>query len=234
MLAIKSDWDGAAGLCASEEGVDKEEPDNDGGPGSDEDEFRQVEDNEKHDLECEQASESGHQPSLTPCVLTQRAAASQQRPHTRLPMWLAENYKATCTMLQEEMGRGSKRQLVCYNNGTFFLPCHNVFFESLKQYQLSPQLFYQPHYFVWIPHLFQQIPCLACAVAGRKAACDGSIVMLWPHSFPQSPHCVIDIKDHIYIISYCYQCGHKDCRKSYQSWSPLILGAICQGDTWRT
>ena len=39
MSAIELDWDGAAGLCASEEGVDKEELDDDSGPGSDEDEF---------------------------------------------------------------------------------------------------------------------------------------------------------------------------------------------------
>ena len=52
--------------------------------------------------------------------------------------------------------------------------------------------------------------------------------MLWPKSFCQSPRRVVDIESHIYIIGQRYACGHKDCKKTYSSWSPAILNVTPQ------
>ena len=49
---------------------------------------------------------------------------------------------------------------------------------------------------------------------------------LQSNGFVDSPHHAVDIEENVYIIGYRYRCVHKDCHKTYQSWSLLILAAL--------
>ncbi|KAG1747482.1 hypothetical protein EDB19DRAFT_1582828, partial [Suillus lakei] len=90
---------------------------------------------------------------------------------------------------------------------------------------IKPIDFYCPCFFVWLPHLFHRIPCPACNAA-QRCTVSGQPVMLHILSWPKWPCCVVDIEHLVFIIGHHYYCGHGDCKKTYQSWSPAILNSI--------
>jgi hypothetical protein len=92
-----------------------------------------------------------------------------------MPTWLRENYNDTCKQLRNKMCRNASKWPFCYDAGQFIMYPPAPIFTS-HCHQLLPKLFYQPHYFVLLPHLFHHIPCLSCKDAGCKK--DGGLVFL--------------------------------------------------------
>ncbi|KAG1729206.1 uncharacterized protein EDB91DRAFT_1060137 [Suillus paluster] len=121
------------------------------------------------------------------------------------------------------MRSNSSHLPTCYDHHTFFDGAENAFLVARSTFQLTPGLFHQPRFFVWLPHLLvDRIPCPSCLKAGRQVT-RGSRVYLQKHGFANQPRRVVDIDRNIFIVGYRYVCGHKDCRKSFQSWSPSII-----------
>lgn len=142
-----------------------------------------------------------------------------------MPSWLPEDYQNTCEQLRAEMGRNASGRPSCYDAGQFTIQPKRPIFATQRTYQVSPQQFYCPHYFVWLPHLFGRIPCPDCKERGRVAR-DGLQVFLRLLGWPRGPRRVVDIEHNVFVIGYRYYCGHAECGKTYQSWSPKILGII--------
>lgn len=70
-----------------------------------------------------------------------------------------------------------------------------------------------------------RIPCPACRDAGRQPV-KSSCVYLQKHGFAPYPRRVVDVDRNTYIVGYRYACGHKDCRKTFFSWSSAILSVL--------
>jgi hypothetical protein len=110
-------------------------------------------------------------------------------------MWLRENYNDTCEQLRNEMRRNSSKWPSCYDAGQFVMyPLAPIF--TSHCHQLLPKLFYQPHYFIWLLHLFHRIPCPSCKEAGCKK--DGGPVFLRVKGWPHMPRRVFDIECVVY------------------------------------
>jgi len=147
--------------------------------------------------------------------------------HSTIAKWLYTDYKDMCERLKNEMRRNISGKPNCYDGGQFIINPPAPIFEASRRYQLSPQIFQRPRYFVWLPHLFHRIPCPSCKLAGRTRK-DGGAVMLCLLSWPRMPRRVTDIEANIFIIGQRYYCGDERCRRTYQSWSKAILDAIPQ------
>ncbi|KAG1878531.1 hypothetical protein C8R48DRAFT_768097 [Suillus tomentosus] len=98
-------------------------------------------------------------------------------------------------------------------------------FSRVVPFEIEPRDFYRPRFFVWLPHLFQRIPCPNCKDANRRSK-RGQPVMLRVLGWPQQPRRVVDLEHLVFIIGHQYYCGHEECKKTFQSWSPTILQAI--------
>ena len=154
--------------------------------------------------------------------------ASQQKisvPCSSIPLWLIDNYKDLCKCLRTEMKQNASCQPSVYDARQFLIAPKSPMFTAACTNNLSPRLFYKPHYFLWLPHLFNQIPCLACKATQRKND-SGSPIMLHLLGWPQAPQRVVDIDLTLYIVGYRYYCGQNDCQKTYQSWSPAIMDVL--------
>ncbi|GBE80420.1 hypothetical protein SCP_0301350 [Sparassis crispa] len=143
-------------------------------------------------------------------------------PRSSIPTWLAKLYADTCEQLRNEMRKNVSRRPSCYDTGSFMMGQKAPIFALAKVFQLRPAMFYEPQFFVWLPHLFVKIVCPACKAAGHRRP-NGDMITLRLSLWMQSPHHIVDIKYNIYVIGYRYYCGHAECRKAYQSWSPAIL-----------
>ncbi|KAK2464000.1 hypothetical protein APHAL10511_003944 [Amanita phalloides] len=146
-------------------------------------------------------------------------------PRSSIPLWLIDNYRDLCERLRTEMKQNASRQPSAYDAGQFMMVPKNPMFAAARTNHLSPRLFYEPHYFLWLPHLFNRIPCPACKATQRKND-NGSPVMLRLLGWPQAPRRVVDIDLTLYIVGYWYYCGQGDCRKTYQSWSSAIMDVL--------
>jgi hypothetical protein len=147
------------------------------------------------------------------------------KPRSTIPKWLQGDYKDRCELLRKEMHSNPSRLPSCYDLGQFVITPPAPIFMSSRHRQLTPRMFYQPTYFVWLPHLFHRIPCPACQAAGRKRA-NNEPVLLQVKGWPRMPRRVVDIEANLFIIGHRYLCGDSSCRRTYQSWSPAILNAI--------
>ena len=103
-----------------------------------------------------------------------------------MPLWLLSNYRDLCESLRAEMNQNESCQPSAYNAGQFLLPPKNPLFTAAHSNHLSLRLFYEPHYYLWLPHLFNRIPCPACKAAKRTNN-NGSAVTLRLHGWPQAP-----------------------------------------------
>jgi hypothetical protein len=139
--------------------------------------------------------------------------------------WLRQDYQDVIERIRREITKNSSNRPSCYERGQFYDQPHLPIFAASRCAQLDPIMFYQPTYFIWLPHLFVKIPCPACKSAGRKRN-DGQPSMLALHSWPHMPRRVVDINSCIFIIGRRYRCGHRDCGHTYQSWSRAILDII--------
>ena len=160
------------------------------------------------------------------------------QPRSSMPTWLKSDYLRVRDRLVKEMKNNPSRLPTCYDRHTFYDGPENRFLAARASYDGSAAgIFHQHRYFVWLPHLLvQRIPCPACKQAQRQGA-ETPTVYLQKHSFVESPRRVVDIEENVFLIGYRYRCGHKACRKTYQSWSPSILavlpGAVSDQFTFR-
>ncbi|TFY76365.1 hypothetical protein EWM64_g7647 [Hericium alpestre] len=152
------------------------------------------------------------------------AVGSDSTSRATLPTWLPDAYSAMLERLKAEIASNRPHQPSCYNRGTFMeIPPNPVL--TIKDTTFSPELFYQPHFFIWIPHfLVERIPCPACHAAKRVR--DRQTCWLRPNGFPKSPRRVTDLEQNIYLIGQRYVCSNRPCGKSYQSWSPALLRVL--------
>jgi hypothetical protein len=148
---------------------------------------------------------------------------SMSNSRTSIPLWLTEKYKDLLEQLKQEINSNSSRQPSCYDRNQFTITPKNPIFAAAHQVQPSLTLFYEPEWFIWLPHLFGTIPCPACKASNRQTT-NGNTVMLRCHGWPNAPRRVVDIEYTSYIVGYRYQCAQ--CRKTYQSWSPAILRVL--------
>ena len=151
----------------------------------------------------------------------------QGQPHSSMPTWLKSDYLRVRDHLVKEMKNNPSHLPTCYDRHTFYDGPENRFLAARASYDGSAAgIFHQHHYFVWLPHLLvKRIPCPAC----KQAQCQGAetpTVYLQKHSFVESPRRVVNIEENVFLIGYRYRCGHKACRKTYQSWSPSILAVL--------
>jgi hypothetical protein len=141
-----------------------------------------------------------------------------------LPSWLLTDYADVRERLASEIRGNPSHKPTCYDRGSFIDGSPFAFFNAKNKFQVHPELFYKPTYFVWIPHLFtQRIPCPDCLSHKRKTP-KGTHPFLTPNGWPKSPRRVVDLDRLIYVIGHRYYCAN--CQKSYQSWSPGLLSAL--------
>ena len=141
-----------------------------------------------------------------------------------MPKWLKAEYADFRERIAREIKLKGKP--MCYQQNTFFDGGGSPFFGSHRKFQPSPQDFYKPCFFVWIPHLLiGRIPCPSCYSAGRKNT-KGELVLLQAYGWPKAPRRVVDVDRCIFIIGHRYACVHPQCKKTYQSWSPSLLAAL--------
>ena len=142
------------------------------------------------------------------------------------PKWLPNEYQRLRERLTVEMNQNSSRMPSCYERNSFYDGTDSSFLAARSTFQLDAGIFYQPSFFIWLPHvLVDHIPCPACLEA-RRVRHLGSVVHLQKHGFTDMARRVVDIDRNIYIVGYRYLCGHKDCKRVYQSWSPAILQVL--------
>ncbi|KAI0281535.1 hypothetical protein BC826DRAFT_1140742 [Russula brevipes] len=143
--------------------------------------------------------------------------ASQGKPRSALPRWLKQSYSSVCQELRNGMVKNARGMLVpkCYAQGSFFFSEENRFLALDGRRQLSPTMFYEPRYFVWLPHVFARIPC---------PSCNNSSAFLSPHSMARSPRRAVDIDRVVYIIGQRYRC--LKCGRSFQGWSKPVLDVL--------
>jgi len=146
--------------------------------------------------------------------------------HTVMPNWLLNDYSDTHEHLQSEMKKNPSQKPLCYDRSTFVDGSLCLFFSADGKFQPMPWDFYLQCYFVWLPHLLvSKITCLACGLACKKTNTGGT-VYLRNHGWPKASRWVVDLKQCLFIIGYCYSCGNDLCKKTYQSWSPAILTTL--------
>lgn len=140
-----------------------------------------------------------------------------------LPAWLGDEYADACEQLTQEIKMKGRPK--CYEDGGFVMQTPPLIFRRPIPHEIRPFDFYRPKFFVWLPHLFHRIPCPSCKEAGRRTQTDKD-VMLRVLGWPKHARRVVDVEQLLFIIGHRYYCGHEECRKTYQSWSPAILRSI--------
>jgi hypothetical protein len=142
------------------------------------------------------------------------------------PSWLSVEYQRLRERLNEEMRRNTSRAPTCYDRKSFYEGVDSTFLAARVTFQLDAAIFYQPRFFIWLPHcLVDRIPCPACLEA-RRQPMTGPTVFLQKHGFTDRCRRVVDINRNVYIVGYRYLCGHPGCKQVYQSWSPAILNVL--------
>ena len=151
---------------------------------------------------------------------------SNKHERSAMPNWLKTDYADTRERLVHEIKSNPSRMPTCYERNMFFDGAVSPFFRSHRKFQPTPEDFYLPCYFVWIPHLLAgRIPCPSCCSAGRKST-KGTTIFLQARGWPKAPRRVVDLDRCIFVIGHRYACIHPDCKKTYQSWSPSLLSAL--------
>ncbi|KAG1721143.1 hypothetical protein EDB19DRAFT_1859895, partial [Suillus lakei] len=144
-------------------------------------------------------------------------------PRATMPTWLADEYADARTRLDSEIAKMGRP--ACYENGQFTMTVPPLVFSRVVPYEIEPMDFYRPQFFIWLPHIFHRIPCPDCKDANRRTK-RGQPVMLRILGWPQHPRRVVDLEHLVFIIGHWYYCGHEDCKKTFQSWSPAVMRVI--------
>ncbi|KAG2133034.1 hypothetical protein DEU56DRAFT_739210 [Suillus clintonianus] len=144
-------------------------------------------------------------------------------PRSTMPTWLHDEYVDARTRLQSEIAKTGRP--ACYEHGQFTMTAPPLVFSRVVPYKIEPIDFYRPHFFVWLPHLLQRIPCPECKDAKRHTK-QGQPVMLRVLGWPKQPRRVVDMEHLVFIIGHRYRCVHDECKKTFQSWSPAIMRVL--------
>ena len=157
---------------------------------------------------CDQESEgdggANDHPAANETPSTGKARGSAK------PKWLPNEYQRLRERLTVEMNQNSSHMPSCYERNSFYNGTDSTFLAARSTFQLDAGIFYQPLFFIWLPHvLVDRIPCPACLEAHRVRQL-GSVVHLQKHGFTDMARRVVDIDRNIYIVGYRYLCGHKD------------------------
>ncbi|KAG1773606.1 hypothetical protein EV702DRAFT_1200928 [Suillus placidus] len=105
-------------------------------------------------------------------------------PRSTMPIWLHDEYMDARTRLQSEIAKTGRP--ACYENGQFTMTAAPLVFSHVVPYKIEPNDFYWPHFFVWLPHLLQRIPCPECKDA-KRCTKQGQPVMLRVLGWPKQP-----------------------------------------------
>lgn len=153
-----------------------------------------------------------------------KARPAPKIPRATMPSWLKTNYEDTRERLLAEMKKNVSSRPTCYDRGTFIDGAPYPLFSIEKRTIISPEDFYKPKYFVFLPHtLVGRIPCPQCHESGTRDK-KNQPIFLTPNGFPKAPRRVVDLDENIYVIGYRYYC--RTCSKSFQSWSPRLLSSL--------
>ena len=140
-------------------------------------------------------------------------------PHARraLPPWLYDDFKAKVT---ESGHRNDKGLPPLYaDHETFWFPRPSTFF-VLRRNNVSPQLLYNPRFFLWDPEALCRIPCPNCKTALQR------------HGPISHPRRCVDSDSSFWIIGYRYRCRvccHRKSQKhmvTFRSWDSRILAML--------
>lgn len=192
-----------------------------GEEGEEWEEFRAVPDDDE-----ESGKPSAPGGSRTAGATGASALGEKEPPQERsvMPKWLYDDYADTRERLADEIRNNTSKRPTCYERSTFIDGSPSPFFAADHKFQPTPELFYRPHYFVWLPHLLvARIPCPGCTETQQKSPTGGA-PLLQARGWVRAPRHVVDLEECVYIIGHRYMCG--TCKKSYQSWSPVLLAAL--------
>ncbi|KAI1781923.1 hypothetical protein LXA43DRAFT_907287 [Ganoderma leucocontextum] len=117
----------------------------------------------------------------------ERLHKSRTRP---LPGWLMMAFQAR---LAESRERGPDKLPALYRTGTFWFPQRSAYF-LLRQEKPSPQVLFEPHFFLWDPLALHNVACPHCHTRLNR---DGPI----PY-----PRRVVDFDSSFWMIGYRYRC----------------------------
>lgn len=172
-------------------------------------------------------NEDGDPLAMPVCLDSASASSPRGQPCSSMPTWLKSDYHSVQDCLIKEMKNNPSHMPTCYDRHTFYDGPENRFLAACASYDGSAAgIFHQHRYFVWLPHLLVKgIPCPACKEARWQGA-ETPTVYLQKHSFVENPRRVVDAEENVFLIGYCYHCGHKSCCRTYQSWSPSILAVL--------
>ena len=153
-------------------------------------------------------------------------AAGVRKERSAMPSWLQVRYADLRERLEKEIK--ANRILSCYRHGTFIDGSPFPFFSANEKFAPSPEEFYEPTFFVWLPDLFlgkEKIPCPNCKACNRKSQ-RGHVMHLNIHGWMRSPRRIVDLHQCLYIVTRRYRCRHPDCKRTYAGWSPALRAAL--------
>jgi hypothetical protein len=82
-----------------------------------------------------------------------RGAKPAPQERSAMPKWLGDDYADAREKLTDEIKKNVSKRPTCYDRGTFVDGTPFPFFSADHKFQPTPYDFYQPSYFVWLPHL---------------------------------------------------------------------------------
>lgn len=148
-------------------------------------------------------------------------ASETRKPCRPLPIWLREAFQAKVEECGPQFCDAMGMPPLYARHQTFWFPQPSSFF-LLKQKHRSPQLLFNPQFFLWDPEPLCQfgIPCPNCKTTLQR------------HQVISRPRCCADFKSMFWIIGYrycCHKCTHPKSGKTtvtFRSWDHCILNVI--------
>jgi len=150
-----------------------------------------------------------------------RTASETRKPRRPLPNWLREAFQAKVEECGPQFRDATGMPPLYALHQTFWFPQPSSFF-LLKQERRSPQLLFNPRFFLWDPEPLCQfgIPCPNCKTTLQR------------HQVISRPRRCADFESTFWIIGYryrCRKCTHPKSGKTtvtFRSWDRRILNVI--------
>ncbi|KAF6741970.1 hypothetical protein DFP72DRAFT_1179861 [Ephemerocybe angulata] len=146
-------------------------------------------------------------------------ARAHAKPRSQKPLrpWLLEKFNSCVAQAADRNSEGLPR--LYWEHRTFWFPQASEYF-LLRYQKPSPQVLYNPRFFLWDPLCLVATPCPRCKTP------------LIRHGTIQRPRRVVDLDSTFWIIGYRYHCTH--CTNSvsgrhtvtFNSWDSRILAVL--------
>ncbi|TEB19647.1 hypothetical protein FA13DRAFT_343031, partial [Coprinellus micaceus] len=139
-----------------------------------------------------------------------------QKKPSPMPFWLETRFK-WCLEKAKDRRDGTPR--LYWQNHTFWFPQESTWF-LLQSHNPTPQLLYNPKFFLWDPMSLKPIACPHCGTS------------LVRHGHIARPRRVVDLDSTYWVVGYRYRCPscrhHKSGRHTvtFQSWDKRVLDMI--------